>query len=171
MLGLSGWVIGAVFTLNTVMVGLGQGLVVRPLTGHRRWRVLVLTNLVFAASFVILLGASRLSVGLAVVVMLVGSVVYTGGELLGGPVLSALAAEAAPDHLRGRYLSLFQLAWNISSTVAPVAFAWLLDRGSTPIWLALTAMALLGAALATRLGTVLPEAAQRVTNKARDLSV
>ena len=168
VLGLPGWVTGAVFTINTVMVGFGQGLVVRGLTGHRRWRVLVLTNLVFAASFVVLLGASALSVVLATVVLVVGSIIYTGGELLGGPVLGALGAEAAPDHLRGRYLSLMQLAWTISGAITPVAFAWLLERGTAPIWLALGALSLVGALLAARLGRVMPLAAQRVTNKATD---
>jgi MFS family permease len=166
VLGLSGWVTGAVFTINTVMVGLGQGLIVRAMSGHRRWRVLVLTNVVFAASFLVMLGANRLSVGLATAVVLAGSVVYTLGELLGGPVHSALSAEAAPDHLRGRYLSLIQLAWNIASTVAPVSFAWLLDRGPSPIWLGLVAMAVVGALLSVRLGTVMPLADVRVTEHA-----
>jgi hypothetical protein len=157
-----------VFTINTVMVGFGQGLVVRAMTGARRWRVLMLTNAVFAASFVILLGASRLSVGLATAVVLVGAVVYTGAEVLGGPVHGALSAEAAPEHLRGRYLSLIQLAWNVSSTIAPVAFAWLLDRGAAPIWLGLLAVAAAGALLAARLGTTLPQAALRVTNRAEE---
>ena len=168
VLGLSGWVTGAVFTLNTVMVGFGQGLVVRAMTGAVRWRVLLLSNLVFAASFVVLLGASRLSVGLAATVVVVGSAIYTVGELLGGPVLGALSAEAAPEHLRGRYLSLIQLAWNLSSTVAPVAFAWLLDRGSSQIWVVLAGMSLVGAALTLLLGRVLPHAAQEVTNRAED---
>lgn len=168
VLGLPGWVTGAVFTINTVMVGFGQGLVVHGMTGHRRWRVLVLTNLVFAASFVVLLGASGLSVVLATVVVLVGSVVYTGGELLGGPVLGALGAEAAPEHLRGRYLSLMQLAWTISGAVAPVAFAWLLDRGSAPIWVVLAAVSVAGALLSARLGVVMREAARQVTNRAEE---
>jgi MFS family permease len=168
VLGLPGWVTGAVFTLNTVMVGFGQGLVVRAMTGALRWRVLVLTNSVFAASFVLLLGASRLSLVLATVVVLVGSVVYTAGEMLGGPVHGALSAEAAPEQLRGRYLSLIQLAWNLSSTIAPVAFAWLLDRGATPIWFGLLVVAGAGAALAARLGTTLPEAARPVTNHAEE---
>jgi MFS family permease len=168
VLGLPGWVTGAVFTVNTLMVGFGQGLVVRGLTGHRRWRVLVLTNLVFAGSFVVLLGASVLSVALATVALLVGSIVYTVGELLGGPVLGALGAEAAPDHLRGRYLSLMQLAWTISGAVAPVTFAWLLERGESPIWVALGAVSLVGALLAARLGRAMPLAAQRVTNKAAE---
>jgi len=168
VLGLPGWVTGAVFTLNTVMVGFGQGLAVRAMTGAARYRVLMLTNAVFATSFVIMLGASRLSVGLATAVVLVGAVVYTGAEVLGGPVHGALSAEAAPEHLRGRYLSLIQLAWNLASTVAPVGFAWLLDRGAAPIWLALLAVAAAGALLAHRLGTTLPQAAQQVTNRAEE---
>jgi MFS family permease len=160
-------VTGAVFTVNTVMVGLGQGLVVRAMTGRVRWRVLVLTNLVFAASFLILLGANWLSMGLATAVVLGGSILYTLGELLGGPVHGALSAEAAPEHLRGRYLSLIQLAWNIASTVAPVSFAWLLDRGPTPIWLGLVAVGVLGALLSARLGSVMPLAAVRVTESVR----
>jgi MFS family permease len=168
VLDLPGWVTGAVFTINTVMVGFGQGLVVRGMTGRARWRVLLGADLVFAASFVVLLGASRLPIALGTAVLLVGSLVYTVGELLGGPVLGALSAEAAPEQLRGRYLSLIQLAWNVASTISPVAFAWLLDRGSSPIWLALVTVALLGAALAARLGRVLPEAAARVTNRAEE---
>lgn len=168
VLGLPGWVTGAVFTLNTVLVGFGQGLAVRAMTGARRWRVLLLANGVFAASFVVLLGASRLSVVMATVAMLVGSVVYTLGELLGGPVHGALSAEAAPEHLRGRYLSLIQLAWNVSGTVAPVGLAWLLDRGPSVTWLALVAVAGTGGLLAARLGAVLPHAAARVTNRAEE---
>src|SRR6476619_6783948 len=93
VLGLPGWVTGAVFTLNTVMVGFGQGLAVRAMTGALRWRVLLLTNAVFAASFLLMLGASWLSAALAVLVVLMGSAVYTVGEMLGGPVHGALSAE------------------------------------------------------------------------------
>ena len=168
VLGLPGWVTGAVFTLNTVMVGFGQGLAVRAMTGALRWRVLLLTNAVFAASFLLMLGASWLSSVLAILVVLVGSAIYTVGEMLGGPVHGALSAEAAPEHLRGRYLSLIQLAWNLASTIAPIGFAWLLDRGSGSIWVAMLAVALAGGLLAVRLGTSLPQAARPVTNRAED---
>lgn len=165
VLGLPGWVTGAVFTVNTVMVGFGQGLVVRGMTGHVRWRVLLVTDLVFGVSFVVLLGASWLPVAVGTLVVLLGGVVYTVGELLGGPVLGALSAEAAPEHLRGRYLSLIQLAWNLASTVAPVLFAWLLGRGASPLWLVLLAGALAGAGMTVLLGRVLAEAAREVTNR------
>lgn len=166
VLGLPGWITGAVFVVNTVMVGLGQGLVVSALTGRLRWRVLVLTQVVFAASWLLLLLAGRMPAGPAIAVILVGSVVYTGGELLGGPVLAALGAESAPEALRGRYLSLIQLAWNVAGTVAPVTYAALLDRGPTVVWVALLGVSAAGALAAARLGVVLPQAAQPVTNQA-----
>lgn len=167
LLELPGWVTGAVFTINTLMIGIGQGLLVRGLTGLIRWRILVGTHVVFAASFLVLLGASALPVGAAIAVVLVGSVIYTFGELSGGPVTAALAAEAAPEHLRGRYLSLNQLTWNLASTFAPVAFAWLIDRGPAPIWLAMVGVALGGVLVAVVLGRVMPLAAAPVTNSAR----
>jgi MFS family permease len=166
VLDLPGWIVGVVFTVNCLMVGLGQGLVVNALTGRVRYRVLLLTQAVFAASYVVWLGASTLTVALATVVLVLGGVVYTLAELMGGPVLGALSAEAAPAHLRGRYLSLIQLAWNVSSTVAPVLFAWLLERGPEPLWLVMLGVAAVGAVVARRLGRVLGHAADPVTNRA-----
>ncbi len=165
VLGLPGWVTGAVFTINTVIVGFGQGLAVEAMTGRVRSHVLVLANLVFAGSFLILWGANRLSVALAAAVVLIGAAIYTLGEVSGGPVHAALSAEAAPEHLRGRYLSLIQLAWNLAGALAPISFAWLLDRGPSAIWLSLCAMSLGGAGLALGLGRAMPQAAQRVTNR------
>jgi len=166
VLGLPGWVTGAVFTINTIMVGLGQGLVVRAMTGYVRWRILVVANACFAAAYVVLLGADVVGRAAAIAVVLLAAVVYTLGELTGGPVTIALAGDSAPEHLRGRYLSLIQLAWNVAGTVAPVTFAWLLDRGPTPLWLALLGLAVVGGAISAVLGRVMPLAAAPVTNKA-----
>ncbi len=168
VLGLPGWIIGVVFTINCLMVGFGQGLVVNALTGRVRFRVLLLTQGAFVASYVVFLGASALSLAVATVVVVLGGVIYTMAELLGGPVLAALSAEAAPAHLRGRYLSLIQLAWNLSSTIGPVLFAWLLERGAAPLWLVMTGLAVVATVVAVRLGEAMPQAAARVTNHAED---
>lgn len=165
VLELPGWVMGAVFTINCILVGLGQGLVVNALTGRVRVRVLLLTQVVLAASYLVFLGVSTLSVVAASIVLVLGGMVFTLAELMGGPVLGALSAEAAPDHLRGRYLSLIQLAWNVSSTVAPVLFAWLLDRGAAPLWMVMLGVAAVSAVVAHRLGAVMPLAAAPVTNR------
>jgi MFS family permease len=116
-------------------------------------------------SYALFVLAGWLPVWLAVVVMLVGGAVYTFGELTGGPVFSATAAEAAPDHLRGRYLGLFQLSWGIGGAVTPVAFTWLLDHGQTTIWWVLALLALGSAAYLQTLPRRLPAAGLRVTNR------
>lgn len=165
---LPGWVVGAIFTLNTVMVGLGQGLVVRRMTGQLRHRMMGLAQVGFVVSYVMFVAAGWLPVWLAVALMLLGAAVYTLGELVGGPVLSATAAEAAPEHLRGRYLGLFQLSWGIGGAITPVAFTWLLDRGPTTIWWALTLVAIISATYLQRLPRTLPVAGRRVTNRSED---
>jgi MFS family permease len=162
---LPGWVVGAIFTLNTAMVGLGQGLVVRGMTGQVRARMMGVAQLVFVASYALFVVAGWLPVWLGVVVILVGGAVYTFGELTGGPVFSATAAEAAPDHLRGRYLGLFQLSWGIGGAVTPVAFTWLLAHGQATIWWVLALVALVSAAYLQTLPRRLPAAGLRVTNR------
>lgn len=161
---LPGWVVGAIFTVNTALVGLGQGLVVRRMTGQVRARMMGLAQVVFIASYVLFVVAGWLPVWLAVAVMLIGVTVYTLGELAGGPVLSATAAEAAPDHLRGRYLGLFQLSWALGGAVTPVAFTWLLAHGTTTLWWVLAIVAAVSAAYLQALPRVLPAAGVRVTN-------
>ncbi|MDT0188459.1 MFS transporter [Microbacterium sp. ARD31] len=163
---LPGWVVGAIFTVNTALVGLGQGLVVRRMTGQLRARMMGLAQLVFVSSYLMFVVAGWLPLWLAVAVMLVGAAVYTGGELVGGPVFSATAAEAAPDHLRGRYLGLFQLSWGVGGAVTPVAFTWLLAHGATTVWWVLAAIALASAAYLQTLPRLLPAAGLRVTHRA-----
>ncbi|CUR60209.1 putative drug resistance transporter [metagenome] len=165
---LPGWVVGAIFTVNTALVGLGQGLVVRRMTGQVRARMMGLAQLVFVTSYAMFVVAGWLPVWLAVAVMLVGAAVYTGGELVGGPVFSATAAEAAPDHLRGRYLGLFQLSWGIGGAITPVAFTWLLAHGATTLWWVLVAVALASAAYLQTMPRTLPAAGLRVTHRAEE---
>ena len=169
VLGLPGWSTGLVFTINCLMVGFGQGLVVNAMTGRVRYRLLLLTQAVFAASYVVFLSGSVLSVSVATAVMVIGGVIYTLAELTGGPVLAALSAEAATEHLRGRYLSLIQLAWNVSSALTPVLFAWLLERGPEPLWVLMLVLTGVFALVTLRVGATMPAAAARVTNRAAPL--
>ncbi|MFF0288775.1 MFS transporter [Streptomyces sp. NPDC005262] len=163
VLGLPGWTAGAVFTLNTLMVGFGQGIVVGWLGGRVRSRVLVAGHACFAAGYLLFLAADRVAVlALAVAVVLLGAGSYTLGEILGGPIASTVAAESAPDALRGRYLALNQLAVTLAGTVAPVAFSGLLSTGAAAIWLTLVGVSVLGATLATVIGRMVPAAQSRI---------
>ncbi|MFB9314968.1 MFS transporter [Nocardioides plantarum] len=170
LLGLPGWVPGVVFVINTVMIGLGQGLVVRSMTGAIRSRVVLVAICFTASSFVMMLAADAFSVALATAVVLVAAVVYTVGEMVAGPVLGALSAEAAPDEHRGTYMSVVQLGWNLSSAVAPLAYASLLDLGAVAAWSGPLVLCAVWAACVVRLPHVLPRASTRVTNAAEEPS-
>ncbi len=52
-----GWVSGAVYVINTVLIGLGQGLVVRRMTGAVRWRIVVLAAGLMVAAFLLMYAA------------------------------------------------------------------------------------------------------------------
>ena len=94
IIGLPGWVAGVAFSINTVMIGLGQGLVVNAMAGSRRCNIVALGCVLSALSYGVFLSASWTSAALGVVIALIATVVFTGGELLAGPVLSALSTDA-----------------------------------------------------------------------------
>lgn len=84
----------------------------------------------FATGYVLFLAAHwATAVAVGVGVMLLGAVSYTLGEILGGPITTTIAAESAPDALRGRYLSLNQLAVSAAGAVAPAVLSGLLSAG------------------------------------------
>ncbi|MFG2869554.1 MFS transporter [Streptomyces sp. NPDC048338] len=163
VLGLPGWTAGAIFVLNTLMVGFGQDIVVGRLIGRVRSRVLVAGHAGFAAGYLLFLAADHVAaLALAVGVMLLGAGSYTFGEILGGPITSTVAAESAPDILRGRYLALNQLAVTVAGAVAPAALSGLLSIGAAAIWLTLVGVSILGATLAATIGRVVPAAQCRI---------
>jgi MFS family permease len=165
-LGLPGWVPGTVFVINTVMIGLGQGLVVRRMTGRTRRRVLQAAVAFTAAAFAMFVAADALDVTAGVVLVLVAAAVYTLGELTGGPVVSALSAETPPPEQRGRYMAASQLAWSTSAAISPLFYLALLDRGAVAAWSGPLAVCLLWLALIEVLARRVPQVRRPVTNVA-----
>lgn len=163
-LDLPGWVSGGLLTANTVLIGFGQGLVVRGMDGSRRYRVMIAGQMVYAAGFVALAACNWLPRWPAVVGVFVAVTIYTAGELLGGPPLSAVAVEAAPAALRGRYLSAYQLSWNAANIAAPVVLLALLAHDPVSVWVFLVGVALAGAVLFTASARRLPAASVRVAS-------
>ena len=162
VLGMPGWVAGAAFTVNTLLIGFGQNAAVRRLDGRVRSRVMAASHLGYAAGYVVLLGASLASGAVAIGILMLGVAVYTFGETIGWPVSSALAAEAAPAELRGRYLALFQLSGSSVGATAPVILSGLLALGAATTWLPLLAVCAAGSGLASLAGRRVPAAAVRI---------
>lgn len=143
-LGLPAWVPGAALTVNCVMIGLLQGPVVAAMTGHRRYRALQLSAVLHVAASLVLLSAGATSARIGVVLVVLGVVVFTVGELIESPLSNTVAAEAAPAAARGRYLAVHQTSWNIASVVAPASLTALLAVSGLAVWGALSAVAVAG---------------------------
>ncbi|WP_285703285.1 MFS transporter [Microtetraspora sp. NBRC 16547] len=139
---------GAVFGVNTVLVA-ALGVPVARLTMRgRRTRGAALGAAVFALSFAAFAALPQLVSGAeAVVAVLAVAVLYTAGELVHSAPAQGLSVQAAPDHLRGRYLSIYQLSWSVCRTLAPLLLGFLLEAGQWQLWTVLAVMVLTGAAL------------------------
>ncbi|MGW6413818.1 MFS transporter [Streptomyces sp. NPDC055055] len=139
---------GVVFAVNTALVA-ALGVPAARLTSRgRRTRAAALGAVVFALSFAGFAALPRLVAGAdALIAVLAVAVLYTAGELIHSGPSQSLSVQAAPDHLRGRYLSVHQLSWSLCRTIAPLLLGLLLDAGPWHLWSALALTMLTGAAV------------------------
>ncbi|WP_158630450.1 MFS transporter [Glycomyces terrestris] len=140
--GLPDALAGAVFAANTALVALLGVPAARATARARRTRGAALGTAVFALSFAAFAVLPAAGGGAAAVLAV--AVLYTAGELIHSAPAQSLAVQAAPDHVRGRYLSVYQLSWSLCRTVAPMALGLLLDAGTWQLWAALAAAVLAG---------------------------
>jgi MFS family permease len=62
-------------------------------------------------------------------------VVHTIGELILVPTATTYAANLAPSDMRGRYMSIYGLTWNVASGIAPLVGGYLSDHfGAVTPW-------------------------------------
>lgn len=157
-LGLPGWIAGGVFISNALLVGFAQPSAVRAVTGQVRARALAAGYAAFGAGYLVMFAALHRSAAVADVIVVAGTLVYTVGELLVSPITATLGVEAAPEHMRGRYLSLNQLALSLATALSPAVYTLLLARGPSATWLSLATLALVGVVMSVVSGRVLPQA-------------
>jgi MFS family permease len=124
--------------LNALLVVVLQIPLTRLVEGRARDRVLLVAGLLAGAGF----GLTAFAHSPAAYAGLV--VVWTLGEMLQAPAGSAVTAERAPEHRRGRYLGAYGAAWSAAAFLGPAGGGWCLDQWSAPVLWALCAV--LGAA-------------------------
>ena len=152
------WIVGVLVALNTAMVAVFQTLASRWIEARGAARALVLALLCNATAFV-LFGLLLVLPGWAVIAgLVVAMVLYTVAEILSSPPISELSVVLAPEHLRGRYLGVYQLSWSLSSAIGPALLTALLAGGAALPWVFLTAISLLAVPLA--IGLDRPRAVQ-----------
>ncbi|GAB3982902.1 MFS transporter [Actinoallomurus acanthiterrae] len=90
--------------------------------------------------------------------------VWTLGEILFASVSSAIIADLAPQHLRGRYSGLYGTAFSIASLLGPPAGGWLLGVASWSPWLVCALLCGTAAAGALALGPAVRRRRQALTS-------
>ena len=133
---------GMLFTINTLLI---VALEVPLVTATARWsntRSLVLGCLLFAVGF----GALAVIASPGGVIATV--VVWTFGEMLLFPAMSAHMAEIAPENRRGVYMGAYSMSLSIALTVGPWMGTQLLALlGPVAVWSAMFALGALAAVL------------------------
>jgi predicted MFS family arabinose efflux permease len=133
---------GMLFTINTLLI---VGLEVPIITATSHWpnrRSLTIGCMLFAIGF----GALGVIASPAGVIATV--VVWTFGEMLLFPAMSAHLAEIAPENRRGAYMSAYSMSLSISLTVGPWMGTQLLSLlGPVQVWAVMFALGALAALL------------------------
>ena len=155
--------IGIIILVNTSVIVVAQIPAVRLVARMRRTHAFAATSALFAFALLAVLPATLIHSALAATSVLVGvAIVLALGEIAHILVLGPLVAEMAPEHLLGRYLSLYSLTFTGSLALGPAIGGLLLQRSPDVIWWGGAVFALLAGAVLLQLGDRIPDPLHRV---------
>lgn len=144
-LGRSESTFGLLFSLNTLLIVFLEVPINLRMAGVSHARALFAGSLLVAAGF----GLYAIPGGLPVVVL--GTVVWSFGEMVLLPGLSSYVADVAPSALRGTYMGLYSMTFSVGFALAPWLGATLLERaGAAPLWISMFFLGSLSAVLLAR---------------------
>jgi MFS family permease len=118
---------GFLLTMSAVTVILFQFWVTRRVKKYPPMLMMALGSAFY------MVGYSMFGFVAAYMLFIAAVVLITVGEMIVMPVGQALAANFAPEDMRGRYLALFSLAWSLPATFGPTAAGLVLDNYN-PDW-------------------------------------
>jgi MFS family permease len=149
--GLSPSAYGLLIALNGVLIVLLQPVVSRLLARFAHHRVLAFAALLVGAGF----GLTSLMTtvqGFAVAIT-----VWSLGEIVMAGIDSAVAADAAPERLRGAYQGFLQMGIGAAALLAPILGSQIMGRfGAVTLWTCCLGVGLLTALGQLALGTLRP---------------
>ena len=127
--------IGVIFFVNTLVIVLAQFPVSKALEGRRRMPALATMTVLWALAWVVVfLGGHWLEAVSAAVAFGAAAVVFGLGECFQGPVQGALVADLAPPRLRGRYMAVSTISWDIGFIVGPAVGGFILGAEPLALW-------------------------------------
>ena len=127
--------IGVIFFVNTLVIVLAQLPVAKLLEGRRRMRALAVMTVLWASAWLIVLaGGTWLEATAAAAVFALAVVIFGLGECFQGPTQGALVADLAPPRLRGRYMAVSTISWDVGFIIGPAVGGFVLDHAPLALW-------------------------------------
>jgi MFS family permease len=153
--------VGFAFAANTWAIAIAQLPALSLVRGRRRTRAVAAAGLTFAASWLVALAAGAVSSPTAAEAALVAAAAVFGlGETVLSPSLPAIVQDIADDATRGRYVAVFNVAWQIGPMIGPaIAGAALAAGHGTGLLVGLAVTCALTAPAAVAFERILPLAA------------
>lgn len=149
--------IGLIFFVNTLVIVLAQFPVSKGLEGRRRMPALAVMCALWAGAWiVVLLGGHWLEAAAAAAAFALAAIVFGFGECFQGPVQGALVADLAPPRLRGRYMAVSTISWDVGFIVGPAVGGFVLQAEPLALWPLAGVVCLLAGAGALALERDLP---------------
>jgi MFS family permease len=120
---------GFIMATNALMVVLFQVAVTRFTKRFPAYPVMVVGALLYS------LGVGSVALGKGLPAFFISMIILTLGEMSLVPTSTSLVAGLAPPHMRGRYMSIYGLAWGIAVGIGPVIGGFLNDNiAPVAIW-------------------------------------
>jgi MFS family permease len=160
-----GWATGPLLAMNTILQAVLQAPVTRWLRRLTRKRSLCLAAVLWASWAFVTAASSWVPQVWRIPSLTVAVLCYAAAQLVHSPVSNALAADAAPASVRGRYLAVFQYSFAIAGLIAAPMFSALLEVSSATPWSVLAILALLTIPGIMLLAPRLPDAALAGTSQ------
>jgi predicted MFS family arabinose efflux permease len=144
--------IGQLFAVNTILIVFLEMILMEKIRKYPLSRMINLSFILLGAGF----GLMPLGRGFAFAALTVA--IWTFGEMLSMPLVTALIAGRADDTTRGRYMGMFSFSFSLAFVVAPAAGMAVYERfGGDAVWIVCAALCLILAAAFSALRPALQE--------------
>ena len=132
-------VIGVLIAINTVVIVVFEMLLIHRVEHLRPLRVVAVSSLLLRVSTAV--GFGLLPVSYSVLAVAATIVIWTVGEMLSSPMMTAWTSLRAVEGNRGRYMGAFGLCYSLAMIVAPLLGTWTYESlgPNAPWWACLAA--------------------------------
>lgn len=162
------WQAPLVFGVNSILIFAGQTWLTRNVQSFRRTRIIASSALAFDVALLVFAVAPAGGTRWAGPIVLTAVVIFTAGEMLCAPSSTALAASAAPTHMRGLYMSVFGITGAVGFGLGPGMVGPLYDISPYAALIGLGVCITAGGALLLRSERLLPPVAVQPERYASD---